>query len=402
MLFGADKEKTKNVSLGVILDIGSGSVGVAIVASSPAEKFPSILWSYREYLPISKDDTDTRNRISTTLLNVFLELDGKGLKILRDKYPHHPPSIIQASLNAPFAYTISRNVLTESAKSMRVNSKLISALENKATEGAHEQVATALAKKTMNLATLSEVITSVKVDGYSVRLPYDGEGSRVSLHQLIGLTSTNLIEEIELIRDKVLPKAQIDFDSFMSLYSRALLDIVSFKNDVGLISVTAKATEMMAVSEGDPFISTFLTKGHHSLAGSISEVSGLDMSESLGIMRDNDIDHAKLLNKDKLEAIQSVISSYEDEMTSFIRSLGDALVIPKNIYLQIDKNYEKFFVDSFSRSISKATGLKHTVYPFTSKFFDFDTEADSRILCPAYIFHKKLYSDGLAEDRYLL
>jgi hypothetical protein len=402
MLFTLGKGGKPETSFGVILDVGSGSVGVAIVASTSTEKFPTIVWSYREYLASSKDEVDIKKRINMTILNVFLELGGTGLKILRDKYPHKSPSIIQVSLNAPFAYTISRSINTKADKPFKVSSKVITALENKAKEEARDQVATALATKTMNLATLSEVITSIKVDGYPVRLPYNGEGKNVSLRQLMSLTSTDFVDEIEAARDKVLPRAEIDFDSFMSLYSRAISGIVSFKKDIGLFSITARASELMIVSGGDPFVSNFLTKGHHTLAASISEVSGLDMTESLGIMRENDIDHTKLLNKEKVESIKNLITAYEDEMTAFIRSQGDALVIPKDIYLQVDKSYEKFFGDSLTRAFFKATGLKHTVHLFTSKFFNFNNDNDSRILCSAYIFHKKLYRDQLAEEQYLL
>lgn len=403
MLFTVGKEGKPETSLGVVLDVGSGSVGVAIVTSISTEKLPGIVWSYREYLPAGRvGDTDIKKQISTTILNVFLELGGNGLKILRDKYPGKLPTVIQVSFNAPFAYTITRGVNTKAEKTIRINSKVIEALEHKAKEEARNQVTSALATKTMNLVTLSEVVTSVRVDGYTIQLPYMGEGKSVNLRQLISLATTDLIDEIESARDKVLPKAAIDFDSFMSLYSRTLLDIVSFKSDIGLVSITASASEMMVINEGDPFISNFITKGHHSLATSISEASGLSMSDSLGIMRDNDIDHTKLLSEEKKESIKSLISTYEKEMTTFFRSQGDALVIPKNIYLQIDKNYEKFFVDSLGRSFFNATGLKHIVHPFTSEFFNLTDSTDSRILCPAYIFHKKLYSDQLAEEQYLL
>lgn len=402
MLFASGKGSKPEISFGVVLDIGSGSVGVAIVASALNEKLPSILWSYREYLPDGSSDMDTKNRISTTILNVFLELGGTGLKILRDMHPGKLPSIIQVSFNAPFAYTISRNVLTNTDKPIRINSKVLSSLESRAKEEAKKQVTTALATKATNLAILSEVVTSVKIDGYPVQLPYNGEGKTISLRQLISLAPDEFIGQIESVRDKILPKAQIDFDSFLSLYSRAVLDLVSFKKDIGLISITAKASEMMIISDGEPRISNFLTKGHHSLATSISQISGLDISESLGIMKDNDVDYTKSLSETKMEDLKKTISNYEDELTAFFRSMGDSLIIPKDIYLQVDKNYELFFVNSLSRSLSKATGLKHTVHRFTSQFFNFSTDTDSRLLCSAYIFHKKLYSDQLAEDRYLL
>lgn len=402
MLFTLGKGGKPEVSFGVILDVGSGSVGIAIVSSSPLEKFPEIIWSYREYISDKSSDADVENLIGIAISNTFLELGRQGLKALQAKYPGKSPAIIQVSLNAPFANTVSRNVTTKSENSLRVNSKLLTSLEDKAKEEARKQVYSALTVKTMNLAIISEVITSVKVDGYPVRLPYEGEGKSISLTQLVGLTSVDILDQIEAARDKVLPRAEIDFDSFMSLYSRALLDITSFKNDVCLLSITARASEVLIISEGTPYISSSLNKGHHSLAREISSISGLDIAEGLGMMKENDVDHTRLLSETKVESIKSVISSYEDQMTTFFRSIGDALLIPKHIYVQVDRSYEKFFTDSLSRSFSKATGLKHVVHPFTSEFFNFNNTEDSRILCPAYVFHKKLFRDQLAEERYLL
>lgn len=381
---------------GVVLDVGSGSVAAAIVLSDDTQKHPEILWSYREHLSESRNQDGIETRIRTAILNVFLELGADGLRNLRAKYPRiKKPSLIQASISAPFSYTLSRHIKTSIDKPIKISDRFIINLEKKVTKEAKDQVVTTSLSKTLGLSLLANTSVSLAVNGYKVEFPYRGMGQSVALTQLVSLAATSFVKQIEDARDKVLPGVLLDTDSFMSLYYRVLSSLSPFSNDLCLISVTAEATEVMVVRDGHPSNSYSIQYGQHTLAREISLATGLTFSESLSITRECDVDCFNFLTPEKQGKADAIIAKYEAALFELFRKVGDSLTIPKVIYLHSSGGAEDYLGKLVSNATTKISSLQPQVYPVTSNFFNFGTpETDLGILCTAYVFHKKLYEDN--------
>lgn len=97
---------------GAILDIGSGSVGVAIVASDPLQKNPEIVWSHRERMLLRDTDTieQSAKHITTALLNTILTLGSEGIRALRQHEKNSSIETMQVTISAPWSYTITKTV----------------------------------------------------------------------------------------------------------------------------------------------------------------------------------------------------------------------------------------------------------------------------------------------------
>jgi len=115
---------------GLVIDIGSGSVGCAIVVSDVDSAKPEIIWSHREYARI-KDMESTEvplQEMTTLLVNTFLHIGKNGSTQLRERYPRLQISFVQATVSAPWTYTITKTIQFTDDQSFKANDDLVEEL----------------------------------------------------------------------------------------------------------------------------------------------------------------------------------------------------------------------------------------------------------------------------------
>ncbi len=396
------RSRNKKNRVGVVFDISSGSVAAAIVVSRDEEKFPEIVWSYREYILKPNRNEDLEKSLKSTILNTVLELGSAGAKSLRQKYPKLSPELVQVSFSAPFSHTIKRTVKVKSDKPFKVSNSLIKELEKKARKEAEKQINPENVSKIMHLNLLSEATVDIKVNEYDVNFPYKGTASSISLSQLVSFAETNLVREVEVNLQKIFTTAKTDLDSFLSLYSRAIIDLVPTISNACLISITAEATEAISIEGRVPSSSQHIPYGQYSLAKDVSEAIGIPFSDALIFLKESDVDLKLKLSKAKLDILEKVLEDYENMLVGLFEKLGNSFSLPKSIYLHVDRNMENFFMKILRKSIKRVSSSNPKIYAITTEFFDFGHNTDSRIRCSAYVFHKKLYEDDIAETAYLV
>ena len=126
-LFGSQPRVSE---CGAIIDIGSGSVGVAIVYSENITEKVHIIWSHREYLLMKEQpdmDTALRN-MSTTLVNALLELGSNGQKALHAFNPSLHITTVQTAICAPWSHTVTKSIQYEKEHPFTVDQILVSDL----------------------------------------------------------------------------------------------------------------------------------------------------------------------------------------------------------------------------------------------------------------------------------
>jgi hypothetical protein len=87
-LFGRNED---DASYGVLIDISSGSVGIAIVESDPQKQAPAVIYAERTSMRITKhgaEETENIRRIKETLFSSSLTVSQDGMKALLEHDPH--------------------------------------------------------------------------------------------------------------------------------------------------------------------------------------------------------------------------------------------------------------------------------------------------------------------------
>lgn len=354
-----------NETLGVVLDISDKVVNIGIVLSKEGVPLPDLLWSLEERVTITETQKSIESRVLVSLLNAFTELANTGFATLRKKGITKLPTLIQVAITAPLAYTVARTVSVASEEPYKVTQKLFSELEKKAAGEAKKMCEGQLLTKDLDLEMLANSTVSLSVNGYPTHFPFKSTAKEVKLCQMITLSSKTIVAELHKLRDKVLPKAEIDIDSFMSIYYRAVLEMAPNTTEACFINATANGTELMVVRDSLPISSTYAKNKVPTKAplGATPVIKGDKMLEDLTIL---------------------------------FKNTGDGLSLPRKIYLHSAAWTERSLIPLLESASKAATGVAHLVHPTASEFFSPSGVRPSALACSAFVFHKKLY-----EDRYL-
>lgn len=346
--------------MGVIVDINTSEITLAIFFSRESEPFPKLLWQHKELTTFTSKDANTELKVRAAIQRGFAALSNSGLAALRKQNIRNLPEIIQVSISAPLSYTIARNMKVSSAEPFKVTSSLLRELESKATNEAKSFSTSSLMAKDLNLTTLSNSTAGLSINGYQTYFPLKSTATEVLLCQVVTLSSKELVTELEGQRDKVLPKARLDIDSFMSVYLRSLVTLSPKTSDACLINLTDEYVEMLLLRDSLPQSSTF------------SKVT---------ICQPN-----------------SSNAAYQQDLTAMFKSAGDGLAMPRQIFTHTKRSSDQTLKPCLEEASKSATGINHQVSLTGTQFFTNDAMIPPNLACLAYVFHKDLYEDRSLEE----
>lgn len=387
--FGGNKNPLRAA---VLVDIGSGSVGVAVVLSDPALPHPEVLWSHREFA-LLRDITataDTIKHLNTALINAFLELGSSGLTQLKARDKKLVVRHVLATIAAPWSYTVTKQVTFTDDHPFTIDNDLIDEL----TESAQKQ-STRSAKEAGLIDQGVEIINNatihVTINGYMVHKIREVEGRTIALTHVTALAATPILNTLRDSIDKVLPRADVDIHSFMYLYYCALSNMHPDTSEVCLIDVTNEATEVGVVREGVLAHVTHGAYGTFTLAREIAEACNIPKEEAYTYLKGGESFVGAKLSKAKLDQLEAIVSAYELKIATILQETGDQLSIPKTVFLHTNTATEEFFKTHIKNACREATGGQHTVHVVTSKLLEDIKAKDSALVLAAKFYHDDLH-----------
>jgi len=366
-MFFLSKSDKYHETLGVLLDITDNAVNIAIVLSNESNPTPEIVWSYQERVLTAETKDDFEPMLAVSLLRAFGELANNGFVALRKRSINKLPSIIQATIAAPLSYTVSRTVSLTTEKPFKVTFKLFNELEEKAAGEAKKTSESQLLTKNLKLELLSSSTVSFCVNGYPTHFPFKSTASDVRLCQIITLAPNSLVKEINKLKEKFLPKATIDIDSFMSVYFRAVKDVSPSVAEACFINATSNGVELMVLRDSLPLGSTY----------------GKTVLPSTGT---------------KKTVSAKATTALSEDLVALFKNTGDGLSLPKKIYLYSIDGADEMLIPALTQASQKATGVAHQVQSTPNTFFSLPTSVTSTFAVTAYVFHKKIYQDKYLDD----
>jgi hypothetical protein len=373
---------------GAILDIGSGSVGVAIVASDPTEKYPEIIWSHRERMLFRDTDVieDASKHITTALLNTMLMLGSEGLIVLQEHERGASIDTIQVAISAPWSYTITKSVSYSNDEPFEITKKLIAELIEAAQEQALQAIDENDIIKKLGLEMITKATINISANNYNTQNAYGQTAQTVSVAHVSAISQKRLLDSIRDGKEKVLPRAAVERYAFMLIFYCVLRDLAPDTSEVCLIDVTFEATEIGIVRDGILKYSTHAPFGSYTIAREISSVCDVPKEEALGFIRGNTA-LLETLSTQKKSDLETVLANYEEKMVALFQRTGDTLSIPRPLFIHADVRLEPFFSERIKNAAMQATKSEHGVHLVTSKLFENSKINDSALLLSAYFFH---------------
>lgn len=377
----------------MVIDIGSGSVGAAIVSLGEGELKQPLIWSYRERMPAKTEATESEaeKRIATTVMNVFLELGSNGLKTLRASGVTAEIKRVQVAISSPWCYTVTRTIHMQAERPFKVTHELLDELIDKASDQAKSHINQNLVVEKLSLTTLSDSTVNISENGYVVHKPFKDNIKKLSVSQLMAMSSQNLYKAIEAGAEKVIPEAKVVTNTFVYFYYRALANLYSETAEACLIDVTSEATELGIIRRGVLEGATHIKVGTSTLAREIAAATNMTAEEGLGYLRQRGGEATRMLKAEHQTKVDEIVMNYENKLVELFQRTGDALSLPRTIFLHTDHRQETFLHEVVKRAAKKATETEHSIHLVTSKFFAPEGSPDSALLLSAYVLRNRLY-----------
>jgi cell division ATPase FtsA len=379
--------KTLHNEYGIVIDIGSGSVGIAIVISPSEIGDMEIVWSHREYKLIK--DTTTKqgavNEINTTIVNALLELGSSGLKALYTAHPKTIPKYVQVAISAPWSYTITKTISYEDEKPFEVTASLVEQLIETAKKQTLESTLDGTLIEDLGLRMITDDTVDVQLNGYSIHEPVGRKGKSVVLSHISAVAEKKILENVEDSIQRILPKAQVEHFSFMHLFYRVLKDLHPDTSEICLIDITDEATEIGIVRDNILKQTTHVPIGMYTLAREIASACNIPKEDAYTYIKDGTV-----VQTDKnAAAIEGIFASYESSIAELFSRTGDSLSIPKTLFLHTAKTTEDFFAKRLKEAAKRSTGSTHTVHLFTSELLGDTAMEDTALALSSYYFHTR-------------
>jgi hypothetical protein len=381
---------------GVIIDIGSGSVLVAIVLSDQTKEKPLILWSHREQAPLKNIDSvdQAAKSVMTSLINALLKFDSEGRKALYDFNKKTTIDEVQCAICAPWSYTVSKRITYGGEDEFSVTRSLISELVATALEQTNNELHEHEAVNELGLTIITRCTTDILVNGYRVKKLPDAKATDLSLSHISVVAQQYLIDHLQDLRHKIFADKPLRKVSYMLAMYAVAEENFDDSGDFCLVDVTYEATEIGIVRDGVLTYSTHIPYGSFSLAREIAAITNVPLYQAFQYLHEETpLPFIGTLPEEKQADVEAVFSEYTDRLAKLMRETGDELSVPKRMYLHTDKECESLFTSFLQNANKRIHKTEAHVIPLSSKMSDIvdvakDTGGqDTAMLVSATFFH---------------
>ncbi len=388
--------KKSSERIGAIIDIGSGSVLVAIVVSRSGQKMPTIVWSHREQAPLRNIDSveESAKSVMTSLVNALLQFDGEGRRALRDYNKQTNIDEIQCCICAPWAYTVTKTITYNQDTPFEITKTLIDSLIESAEKNTQAELVENEAATELGLKVITRSTLDTQANGYRVTDPVGNKAEGLTIAQVSVVTQQYLIDRLKDLRHKIFSDKPIQQLSYMLALYSVVDELFKDTSDYCLIDITYEATEIGVVRDGVLTYSTHIPFGSFSLAREIAHTTSLPLLQAFQTLHTEDIsDFINTLTTGQKADVESAFDEYVARLGLLFKETGDALSVPKRMYIHTDVEMEQMFASLIQRAAEDKLRSMLQVKPVSSLLKNLvisektEASADTAMLVAAKFFH---------------
>jgi len=377
----------KNDRYGLLVDIGSGSVGLAVCHSTNAKQ-PNVIWTHRQHVPIKSVESveESSKAIVTTLMQIMLEFEGPGRIALNTYHKSAKVDSMQVTIAAPWAYTTARTIKFEQDEPFAISKELVSDLATAAGQQAIDEFSQQHSLESLGVVETSRCALDIYANGYRLEKPNRQKANIVTVTHATTLARTEIITAVTEMKEKLFASAHIEITSYMlaNYFSTRLL--MPHIYDVCLVDITDEATEIGIVRDSSLKYSTHVPFGRASLAREVAKATNVPLHEAFTTLANVQPPETKASKEIKI-----INDAYVKRVVELFKETGDRLTIPKNIYLETDRGLDLVFLPLIERAAEAASKGKVKVTVIKNKLLA-SQEKDGRhsdiaLLVAASFFH---------------
>lgn len=321
-----------------MLDIGSGSVGAAVISFDEKENRPIILYSIRKQ--ITFQDTFTFDRF----LSAMIETTTDVLIDVAKKYPQKHRDVM-CTLSAPWYVSQTKTAFEEYDKPTAITQKNVDAMVSKEVSQVKKNFNTHYAELTQGTAEIIEVESvNIRLNGYDTPKPFGKQAQTFEAYLYISMTSSQILSAIRELVHKHLHVRDISFRSFALVAFSSLRDMYSHISDFMFLDVSGEMTDISIIRKNTlvetlsfPFGKNYILRTVASELNTVPE----DALSSLKLVTE------KKATPDVVEKVEKALAHAKEEWLQEFRehmqTLSSHAVLPSTVFLITDPPFDSFF-----------------------------------------------------------
>ncbi len=342
-------KKNNEPGYGAIIDVHSGSVGIAIVYSDPALPEPEIIYAFREYIKISPhpDSAGLIRSLRHALFSATLQFSQEGIQALKTYDPDAQLRKLLVVCGAPWAHTMTRYIHVEDTVPFVVTEDKMKSLVEEAERKDTEELLALDILRELDVTLVERAIVNVSVNGYLVDRPYGKKVTELSLAHISGLIPRAIVEAVDDIENKVLTHTKRTTHTFALVLFCVLRDMYPHTKNAIFVDISGEATEL-SIMQDEVLLDTYMFPwGSHTLIREVANHLKTFPDEALG--------HIKNFSDNSPESVRLAVAKasemYLSELKSAYAILSKKYVIPKHFFLTASRKLDTFF-DNLVREAS--------------------------------------------------
>ena len=354
-MFGLAK---KDTPFGVIIDVHSGSVGMAIVHSEPGMDLPQVLYAHREYLKIGEHpDTSALIRaLRQALFSASLQLASEGMAALKTFDPKGSLGRVLLVCGAPWANTVTRFIHVEDKEPFLVTQERVRTLIEEAERRDETELKTASLLRELNIGLVERAIVNTALNGYPTHDPYGKKGTELSLAHISGLVPQAIIDTATEIEDKILPDTVRTSHTFALVLFCVMRDLYPDTHHGLFMDISGEATELCLMQDEVLMETCVFPFGTHTFLRLLASELNTFPDEALTHMRE----FGQATPESIKLAVAKVSEQYVTSLAEAIGLLEERYSIPSHIFLSTSRGLHTHFDTLIRQAVEKYIGAHGT------------------------------------------
>ena len=357
--------KEKN-EVSLLLHIGSGSIGGALIVHRPNE-IPAILYTVRESIVLKKSADHGREfSIMKTSLDRVIERLSAGA---RSKYSFSKRlSGIMCILSSPWYVSQTKIVSLEHKEPVHITKDFIdSIVQKEITAFKKELNAKNSDSKSPNENILIEShVIHIKLNGYSVEAPIGKKAETIEIAMIMSFAPQGIIRAAEDSIKKIPHANNVTFHTFSLAGFAVVHEVFPETKNFIFTEVGGEVTDVAIAKKGILLETISLPIGSYTLVRSISESLNVlpDIALSYLSMEESGAAHQELQ--------ANIMTGREKAKDTWLKAFGNALAVfseeiflPRELFLISEQGTGNFFLDLIKKNefkeIAFTSGSVHTM-----------------------------------------
>lgn len=361
--------KNKKAQGAILVDVGSGSVGVAISVFHPEGK-PNIVFENRERFPIQAKLNNRRLLpLMQSSLSKIMEIVGKEWpsKLVNKDGRKVPLKRIICTFSSPWHISTTKTLHFKFEKPFVISPSFINDImayegKNFISKINKENVSGSFGQEQKSVIAEQEVLR-IFVNGYPVEYPINKKANEFEMIIFMSAFSRQIIKSIEKICGKYFPDIHPDFNSGTGVYFHVLKDIFPDENSFIIAHISGETTDISVIKKNVITETVSFPLGRNFIIRRlIDEVPGVTPAVALSMIK---VDAEGVGTPKLSEKLGKILSQAEEDWVELfsdsMRDFSKDFFLPTKVFVLAGDNSAKAFSDLITKKKLSVRGSNTTL-----------------------------------------